>query len=93
MYDYQETKRMNRKVYLTEKIGILATVELDGTAVQCTLDTYEGHGSDEYSKFVIMSIHPTTVIIDDTNSEGISTLSDSGLASAIIVKVTIIISC
>ena len=92
VYDYV-TERMNGKVYLTEKIGILATVELDGTAVQCTLDTYEGHGSDEYSKFVIMSIHPATVITDDTNSEGIYTLSELGLASAIIVNMTIIISC
>ena len=92
VYDYV-TERMNKIVYLTEKIGILATVELDGTAVQCTLDTYEGHGSDKYSKFVIMTIHPAAVITDDTNSEGISTLSDSGLANAIIVNMTIIILC
>ena len=57
-------------IYLTEKIGILATAELEGTAVH-TFDTYDGHGSDEYSKFVIMTIHPAAVITDDTSNEGI----------------------
>ena len=70
VYDYV-TEKIGKKVYLTEKIGILATAELEGTAVQCTFDTYDGHGSDEYSKFVIMTIHPAAVITDDTSNEGI----------------------
>ena len=46
------------RVGTTTRIGILATAELNGVAVQCVIVGIHVNIHKEYSKFAILKIHP-----------------------------------
>ena len=57
-YDDTAAKEIYEDVGITNGIEILATAELDKVPVQCVVLLY--NHSYEYSKFVVLTVHPTT---------------------------------
>ena len=50
---------LNNNNILTETIGVLATADMDGTAVQCMLYHPTNHSKHSYSKFALLNVNTT----------------------------------
>ena len=49
-----------------ETIGIVATADLDGTPVECMVDSFAGVEHDEYSKFALLKVSPANTTMNGT---------------------------
>ena len=49
-----------------ETIGIVATADLDGTPVECMVDSFAGVEHDEYSKFALLKVSPANTTMNET---------------------------
>ena len=53
---------------LTETIGVLATADMDGTAVQCMLQHPANPSKDKYSKFALLNVNTTHTTSGSTST-------------------------
>ena len=49
-----------------DTIGIVATADLDGTPVECMVDSFAGVEHDEYSKFALLKVSPANTTMNET---------------------------
>ena len=53
---------------LTETIGVLATADMDGTAVQCMLYHHPNPSKNKYSKFALLNVNTTHTTSGSTST-------------------------